>query len=128
MVLLAPGLEGAEDRGTQQAPKVLTHAKHHGKADQIARIGDHPANGGQHRRRKEERAAEAQQELAEYKLIRPGQVVGLAVQQRGNDHQRQRGDNRPGQFSGLNRQTAGDDTADDPGENSPRQMGHLFIL
>ena len=128
VVFLAPGLEGAEDRGAQQAAQVLAHAKHHREADQITRVGDHPANGGQHSGRQEEGAAEAQQELAYHQLIRTGQVVGLAVQQRGNNHQRQRGDDWPRQFRRLDGETAGDNPADDTGENGPRQMRHLLVL
>ena len=64
VVLLTPGLESTEDRRPEQTAEVLAHAKHDREADQVARVGDHPANGGQHGGCQEEGAAEAQQKLA----------------------------------------------------------------
>ncbi|MNC39748.1 hypothetical protein D3C75_884200 [compost metagenome] len=87
MVLLAPGLKGAQNGGSQQATDVLAHAEQHRKTDQVTRVGYDAANPGQHRRGEEKGAAEAQQELAHHQLIRAGQAAGLAVEQGGDDHQ-----------------------------------------
>ena len=114
---LPPGLESTEDRRSQQAADVLAHAEQHREADQVARIGEYPANTGEHRRRQKKGAAEAKQKLAEHQLFRAGEGVGLTVEQRGHHDQRQGGGGRPVELLRVKRQAAGNDPAQNAGEN-----------
>ncbi|AAW77238.1 hypothetical protein XOO3984 [Xanthomonas oryzae pv. oryzae KACC 10331] len=79
MIFLAHHLHGAEQGAAEQAAHVLRHAEQHDETDQVARLRDHPADTGHHRRADEERAAEGEQELAQIHLLRAGKAGGIGI-------------------------------------------------